>query len=728
MPATAVDKLVDALRDNGRNVVVNGDRVQAQCPAHDDTSPSLSITRIDGSALVHCHAGCETVDVLAAVGLTMADLYDDRRGATYRYPDGRMVHRSPTKQFRQSGNTKGKALFHADRIDGAPLVYVCEGEKDVLAVESAGGVAVCPAMGAGKAHLFDWSPLRGVDVVVVADRDEPGGKHADQVAALLADVTSSVRVTVPAVGKDAADHVAAGCGLHELVPVQADDTSERESIFDARPVLKHVRDFARARRVNPLSTLGVLLVRAVCQIPPHVVLPPLVGGYAAVNMSVALVGPSAGGKGSSEAAARDAVDFVNPMLSEDIPEFPIGSGEGIARTFADAGAETVTTAIFSVAEVDTLAALFRRQGSTLEGELRKAWMGEQLGFTNAQKATRTNVPRLSYRAGLVVGVQPLRAGALLHGADGGTPQRFVWMPTLDANMPQHRPQPVDPMTVDVPAWPSPGPDCRYVVLEVPEVARIDIDRHQIALHRGDPDADPLGGHALLCRLKVAAALMVLDGRQAMTDEDWTLAGRIMDISSATRARVQQAMSERSRHANRARALDAAERDEIISDRKLERCKHAILRGLDPLPGEHVSRNELRRSLRSELRAYFDAAMTELTKSGSVAEVNISGGTAYTLRPPRPPRPPLTTSSDAASTGVDARPPLTAHAVHEQGKRAESRPPQHDSANQPPRAAVCVQQTRNGSMCADCHRRPPTNGRRCDECQRIHTNVMSGYEQ
>lgn len=728
MPVTAVDKLVDALRANGRNVTVNDDRVQAQCPAHDDTSPSLSITRIDGSALVHCHAGCQTADVLAAVGLTMADLYDDRRGATYRYPDGRTVHRSPTKQFRQSGNTKGKALFHADRIDGAPLVYVCEGEKDVLAVESAGGAAVCPAMGAGKAHLFDWSPLRGVDVAVVADRDEPGGKHAEQVAALLAGVASSVRVTVPAVGKDAADHVAAGCGLHELVTVQAEDTSERESIFDARPVLKHVRDFARARRVNPLSTLGVLLVRAVCQIPPHVVLPPLVGGYAAVNMSVALVGPSAGGKGSSEAAARDAVEFVNPLLGQDIPEFPIGSGEGIARTFADAGAETVTTAIFSVAEVDTLAALFRRQGSTLEGELRKAWMGEQLGFQNAQKATRTNVARLSYRAGLVVGVQPLRAGALLHGADGGTPQRFVWMPTLDADMPQHRPQPVEPMTVDVPAWPSPGPDCRYAVLDVPEVARVDIDAHQVALHRGDPDADPLGGHALLSRLKVAAALMVLDGRQEMTDEDWTLAGRIMDISSATRAQVQQMMSERSRRANRARALDAAERDEIISDRKLERCKQAILRGLDSLPGDHVPRNELRRSLRSELRAYFDSAMSELTKSGSVGEVDIDGGTAYTLRPPRPPCPPLVTNSDGASTGVDARPPLTAHVGHDQGEHAESRPPEPEPAHRAPRTATCIEQTRNGSMCVDCHRRPPTNRRRCDECQRIHTNVMSGYEK
>jgi hypothetical protein len=35
---------------------------------------------------------------------------------------------------------------------------------------------------------------------------------------------------------------------------------------------------------------------------------------------------------------------------------------------------------------------------------------------------------------------------------------------------------------------------------------------------------------------------------------------------------------------------------------------------------------------------------------------------------------------------------------------------------------------NGSMCIDCHRRPPTNGRRCDTCQRIHDTVIAGYER
>ncbi len=59
-----------------------------------------------------------------------------------------------------------------------------------------------------------------------------------------------------------------------------------------------------------------------------------------------------------------------------------------------------------------------------------------------------------------------------------------------------------------------------------------------------------------------------------------------------------------------------------------------------------------------------------------------------------------------------------------GSRAETAALSNEASG----AAVCIEQTRNGGMCVDCHRRPPTSGRRCDECQRIYTNVMSGYEQ
>lgn len=70
-----IDKLLfrlDKVRSNG-----NG-KYMACCPAHDDRSPSLSIKETDtGRVLVHCFAGCLAADVMAAVGLTLADLYLD---------------------------------------------------------------------------------------------------------------------------------------------------------------------------------------------------------------------------------------------------------------------------------------------------------------------------------------------------------------------------------------------------------------------------------------------------------------------------------------------------------------------------------------------------------------------------------------------------------------------------------------------------------------------------
>src|SRR5690625_3021049 len=52
------------------------DQWLARCPAHEDKSPSLSIKAVDDRVLVHCFAGCDAADVTAAVGLSLADLFD----------------------------------------------------------------------------------------------------------------------------------------------------------------------------------------------------------------------------------------------------------------------------------------------------------------------------------------------------------------------------------------------------------------------------------------------------------------------------------------------------------------------------------------------------------------------------------------------------------------------------------------------------------------------------
>jgi hypothetical protein len=66
----------DAFCDLFDKVRRNGDRFTARCPAHEDRSPSLSGQRTgDNRLLLHCHAGCRTEDVVAAVGYRLADLF-----------------------------------------------------------------------------------------------------------------------------------------------------------------------------------------------------------------------------------------------------------------------------------------------------------------------------------------------------------------------------------------------------------------------------------------------------------------------------------------------------------------------------------------------------------------------------------------------------------------------------------------------------------------------------
>ena len=53
-------------------------RWMARCPAHEDRGPSLSVRELDdGRLLLHCFAQCETGDVLAAVGLSLGDLFPE---------------------------------------------------------------------------------------------------------------------------------------------------------------------------------------------------------------------------------------------------------------------------------------------------------------------------------------------------------------------------------------------------------------------------------------------------------------------------------------------------------------------------------------------------------------------------------------------------------------------------------------------------------------------------
>lgn len=225
-----------------------------KCPAHADNTASLSVNRGSEGVILHCHANCTTDAVIEALGMKASELFDAPRtnGSeqpqdVYPYVDetGALlfeVVRFPNKKFRQRrpdgnggyewslGDTR-RVLFRLPAVLQAAAtgqtVFVCEGEKDVLAIERAGGIATCNPHGAGKWRHDYSDTLRGADVVIVRDQDPAGHKHAADVEASLGGKAKRVRVVDPHSGKDAFDHLNAGHTLDDWLRLPAGRRLER---------------------------------------------------------------------------------------------------------------------------------------------------------------------------------------------------------------------------------------------------------------------------------------------------------------------------------------------------------------------------------------------------------------------------------------------------------------------------------------------------------------------
>ena len=144
----------------------------------------------------------------------------DGAGFVPGYPEQRVPYRLPE-------------LAGALLADPNQIIYVCEGERDADAVWAAGAAATCAAGGALAWHPDDRERYAetlqqaGVwRVRIVAHRDPAGLSYARNVLASL----GSVGIAAPEVeivqtpleheGADAADHLASGRTLEELVPLQ----------------------------------------------------------------------------------------------------------------------------------------------------------------------------------------------------------------------------------------------------------------------------------------------------------------------------------------------------------------------------------------------------------------------------------------------------------------------------------------------------------------------------
>ena len=242
-----IHRLINRLKLKGLRSQATASGFQAQCPAHDDQRESLSIAEgTDGRVLLKCHAGCEAKTVVAALDMSLADLFDNSAGQTraevdsiYRYQnqDGHdlfQVVRYRPKDFRVgrlsiSGGFEwglggvAPVLYRLpdvlEAVKAGERIFIVEGEKDVDSLFAVGLKATTNFGGAGKWRPSYSESLRDARVAIIPDNDETGRTHAQTVAAALTGVASQVKVVglagLPVKG-DVSDWLVANHTVDEL--------------------------------------------------------------------------------------------------------------------------------------------------------------------------------------------------------------------------------------------------------------------------------------------------------------------------------------------------------------------------------------------------------------------------------------------------------------------------------------------------------------------------------
>lgn len=394
--------------------------------------------------------------------------------------------------------------------------------------------------------------------------------------------------------------------VSEAVLPQTEAFLRREAAFWATdPLLESLSQFCHDRMVSRYAVLGVVVTRMLAATTYDLRLPAIIGSEASLNFFLAIVGPSGRGKSAAISAARDFIDFshykgpdgrVAPTANlrgwlGDAPVLGLGSGEGMVQAFLmkdpdnPAGKPVrnpdVPSLIFLAPEVDTLSALKDRKGATLLPTLRQAWDSSALGMTNAAAELNRHIDAHTYRLCLIVGVQPKRSAGLMDDGGAGTPQRMYWVPAEDPSIPE-------PTDDDPPAWETRLWDPRHLDpskgVEVCALARKTI--RTAHWQRSNPlaqaEGEPLDGHALLCRLKLATGLSLLLRGTAVVDEwAWELSAFLMEVSDRAREQCLKGIS--------AALIEEGERDgviagakqvrqaEVATERLAARCAESILR-------------------------------------------------------------------------------------------------------------------------------------------------------
>lgn len=390
-------------------------------------------------------------------------------------------------------------------------------------------------------------------------------------------------------------------------------------LFEGSDQLEKLRDYARAAGVSPVGFLCTTLVHLASISHPLTVdvgLEPT-----PLNLMLALVGDSGAGKDMTLHKARGAYTFTRNGQPVECLEYPLGSGESLPSVYCppvdpkrNESPSRVHHALFVDTEVSSVGVLMGRQGSTLRSMLLKQFIGSSLG--NGTKQGSAVVQGGTYSAGVVIGVQPGKAGILLDDAEDGFPQRFLWTELVDPFAPLEMGKLPKLNSVELP---PPG----TVIHGCPEAVTVFNGQR---LRRVHGHTDGVNSHVKLIRARIAALLAILreHATTGFDDDDWERAGLLVDYSK----RVREYCVEQVENREIDRQLDRTEQQHA---RFIVRAKGLIVRALEK--DERVERAPLRRKAKSVIRSHYDDVLEEWSKR-EIIKVTAWSGVEYVVRGPQ----------------------------------------------------------------------------------------------
>ncbi|MEE1012629.1 MAG: phage/plasmid primase, P4 family, partial [Acutalibacteraceae bacterium] len=276
---------------------------RTKCPAHNDEHPSLYIKENpeNGNILLKCMAGCTTKDIVEAAGLEMNDLFPSPNTpskyhmscvskpvteGTYYYCDKKNTQIARKTKIRlpdgskhyvwqrfENGNWKtglndiNLPLYNLPSlINSTEEIYIVEGEKDADSMQNLGFVATSSPHGAGSKWDMGYNKyFKNRDVVIIADNDDAGIKHAKNIAVILCNVAKSVKVIS---AKNILPYIAEGGDISDIIeeyPENAKemitDVVERADYYlsPETTVIKSIPSFCETNKYGDISVNAALL-------------------------------------------------------------------------------------------------------------------------------------------------------------------------------------------------------------------------------------------------------------------------------------------------------------------------------------------------------------------------------------------------------------------------------------------------------------------------------------